>query len=322
MRNSVFIEAFRTVDADAWDEFLAAQSDGLDFLHTRRFLSHRETPLEDLSFLVRDRRGAVAGVFPAARDPEQSGVVISHPGLTYGGLIAGRRLRDGDMLDAMMAICDRLRNEGVRVLRYKPVPSIYRAQPRDDDLYAICRLAGRLVRCDLGAALNLSMPAKPQRRRLRAVKRAKMAGLEVERGAHLLEELWPLITHTLADRIGGRPTHTLAELQTIRNLFPKRFDIAIVRQRNTPIAGLVLFISRYVARLQYIVSSSEGYAHNAVDLAIDRCIDEEREKGRHYIDFGTSTLDAGQALSIGVQDFKAGFGAGSIVQQVWEIDLA
>ena len=160
-----------------------------------------------------------------------------------------------------------------------------------------------------------------QQRRIRAVRRAKEVGLRAERGAHLLEEIWPLIMLNFADRIGEQPTHSLNELQTIRDLFPDRFDIIIVWHGNTPVAGLVLFISLYVSRLQYIVSSSEGYAHNAVDFAINHCIDEEYRNGRRYIDFGTSTLGAGQALATGVQEFKAGFGAGSFVQQVWEINL-
>ena len=239
-----------------------------------------------------------------------------------GSCAAGSRaLRDGAMLRALEAVGAHLRQDGARLLRYKPVPAIYRAQPREDDIYALHRLGGRPIRCDLGAALDLAMPAKTEQRRRRALKRAASSGLAVERGAHLLEDIWPLITATFADRMGARPTHSLGELQRIRDLFPGQFDILAARLESEPVAGVVLLVSRHAARLQYIVSSAEGYARNALDPVIDRCIADERGRGRRYLDFGTSTLDAGRALSDGVQGFKAGFGAGSILQQVWELEL-
>ena len=156
------------------------------------------------------------------------------------------------------------------------------------------------------ASVRVSLFVDPEARQLEAALATGAAAVEIHTGAY-------------ADAAAGAAQ--AAELQRIRDLFPGQFDILAARLESEPVAGVVLLVSRHAARLQYIVSSAEGYARNALDPVIDRCIADERGRGRRYLDFGTSTLDAGRALSDGVQGFKAGFGAGSILQQVWELEL-
>ncbi len=62
------------------------------FLHTRRFLAYHQDRFKDVSLLLANDKGIV-GLFPAALDPAEARTVVSHPGITYGGLLhSGNRL--------------------------------------------------------------------------------------------------------------------------------------------------------------------------------------------------------------------------------------
>jgi hypothetical protein len=53
-----------------------------------------------------DDGGQIIGVFPAALDPQHRDTVVSHPGLTYGGVVHKEALRGAVMLEVLQEIYD------------------------------------------------------------------------------------------------------------------------------------------------------------------------------------------------------------------------
>src|SRR3712207_2892831 len=121
---NVAVRRYRGQDAEAWDRLTAAAGNGT-FLHERRFLAYHGERFRDLSLVVEDNRGRIIGVFPAALDPGRTDTVVSHPGLTYGGVVHKGALRGTAMLDVLQGICGMYREMGLQYLRYKVVPYIY-----------------------------------------------------------------------------------------------------------------------------------------------------------------------------------------------------
>src|SRR5258705_9255417 len=95
--------------AAAWDEFVA-RAPMATLLHTRRYLSYHGERFSDVSVLLVDERQRVIAVFPAALDPDDDKCVISHPGVTYGGIFYDGGLRGGRM------------NEGLDILPHPYTP--------------------------------------------------------------------------------------------------------------------------------------------------------------------------------------------------------
>src|SRR4051794_9530246 len=103
------------IDPAALDEFVA-RAPMATFLHSRRFLSYHGDRFRDLSLAVLDESQRLAGLFAAAQDPGSEHRVVSHPGLTYGGLVHDGRLGGERMIEALGAICSHYRQQGFGTL--------------------------------------------------------------------------------------------------------------------------------------------------------------------------------------------------------------
>src|SRR5437870_5605049 len=160
------------------------------FLHSRRFISYHRDRFVHRSLLLRDARSRLVGVFPAATDPTNEGRVVSHPGITYGGIVHRGVLAGAAMVRAVREIGACYARDGFKALRYQAVPGIYHERPSDDDVYALLSLGARLFRCDLSCAIDLSDRGRRNERRRRAERKASEHGVEVAVGSEHVAELW------------------------------------------------------------------------------------------------------------------------------------
>src|SRR5713101_8013590 len=148
------MQLFPAADLDPvlHDEFVA-RAPMATLLHTRSYLSYHGERFRDVSVWLMDEKERLAGVFPAAIDPTDDKCVVSHPGVTYGGIVHVGRLRGERMIEALNALCRHYAQDGFETLRYKAVPYIYHRAPSNDDLYALFRLGARRYRCDLSSTI-------------------------------------------------------------------------------------------------------------------------------------------------------------------------
>jgi hypothetical protein len=313
--------AFVAADAERWDAFCAGAVNAT-FLHTRRFLSYHGDRFADRSLVLEDDGGRWIGVVPAAADPGDERTVVSHPGLTYGGVLHQGGLRGEAMLEAFAAAAACWRDShGHRTLRYKAVPRIYHRAPAEDDLYALLRLDAPRVRCDLSSTVDLANPLPLSERRRRMLKKARAAGVAVEEGAAQAGELWPVLEAVLSLRHEARPVHSLAEIETLLERFPGQVRVVVARHELRVVAGTVLFIAGQTTHTQYLSSDETGQALGALDLVIDAQIRAARERGARWFDFGISNEDQGRTLNHGLHRYKSEFGAGGTVHEFFELDL-
>lgn len=312
---------FADGDEAAWDGVVARSCNGT-MLHTRRFISYHRDRFHDRSLVIEDRRGKMVGVFPAAQDRSDPELVISHPGLTYGGLVHDGSVRGALMIDALEQAAAHYRGAGYRRLRYKVVPAMYHTGPAADDLYALFRLGARLYRSDLSAAIDMSHRGKiahsrPQRRR-----KAEAAGVSVDITWTEIAGFWRVLEENLARRHGAAPVHSFEEINLLNDRFPDDIMLVAAKVGETVVGGTVLFSAGPVLHSQYTATSEEGRATFAVDPIYDRAIDLALKRGSRFFDFGTSTVDEGRILSQDLYQFKVSFGAGGTTYDHYELDLA
>lgn len=307
-------------DQEIWDRLVEVSWNGT-FLHTRRFLSYHGDHFEDRSLLILGDDDQLLGVMPASIDPHHPWQIISHPGLTYGGIVHEGGLGAGAMLKALELVCDTYRKGGFTRLLYKATPYIYHRLPAQDDLYALFRMQALRVRCDLASSIDLLNRGPMSRSRKQGYMKAQKQGLRVVSGDEYLEGLWRVLNEQLQIRHGATPVHSLAQIQHLIRLFPENIRCLVALWCSEVVAGIVLFVMPTVTHVQYSISSQRGRELSAADLIIETAIQEARAKGHRYFDYGSSNEDGGWVLNNGLARFKAGFGASGTVLEHYQIDF-
>ena len=311
--------AFDERHAAAW-EGICERAVNATFQHTRRFLAYHGRRFADQSVLLLAGDEPV-GAFPAASDPQDPRVVVSHPGATYGGVVHDGRLVGSRMIEAVAALASHYRDAGLRRLLYKALPHIYMTAPAQDDLYALFRHGAQRVRCDLSCAIDLAHRLPASERRRRGARKATRS-VAISADPAQLHPYWSVLTSNLQDRHGARPVHTLDELLLLRERFPSRILTRTALIEGHVQAGVVFFNCDRVWHAQYIASSEEGQRACALDALFEAAILEARECGARFFDFGISNEQQGRALNDGLYRFKSEFGGGGVVHEFFELELA
>lgn len=312
------IRAFQESDSQQWDDF-CANSANATFLHTRRFLSYHGSRFKDRSLIIEDGKLWLA-ILPAAEHPSQNQVVVSHPGITYGGLLHQGRLNGAETLQAFELIRQFYAEQGYQELYYKAIPLIYPTVPAQDDLYALFRLGAERYRCDLSSSIDLSNRRQASERRRRALRKANQAGIVIDNSINRLAEFWAVLSENLAEKHQAKPVHSLAEIQVLIERFPDNIQLRCAIQAGQVLAGTLLFITPRVAHSQYIASSAAGQEVNALDAVFQHCI-ETAVPGIRYFDFGISNENEGQVLNEGLYRFKTEFGGSGVVHEFYRLAL-
>ena len=165
-------------------------------------------------------------------------------------------------------------------------------------------------------------PLKMRKLRLRGAKKAIDNGLYIDRMSDedwpTLRRYWDILTEVLERHHGVAPVHTVDEMQLLMSRFPQQIKLFLVRQEKDVMAGCVVFLTKYVAHIQYIAASDEGKELGALDLLFRHLINE-RFKQMRYVDFGISTERGGMYLNEGLIFQKEGFGARSVCYDTYEL---
>ena len=279
---------FTDSNAEDWDDFIS-ECPSATFLHTRRFLSYHQNRFTDRSIIVTNR-GQLVAVLPAALSHIDKLSIVSHPGLTYGGLQFIEKLGGEDLLEVMRQACDFYRKNGYRSLIYKAVPWFYHERPTQLDIYAIWRLGGEVYQENLSNVINLRCRGAVGSRRKRAKKRAIKSQLKIRSGGDCLTPFWGLLTQNLKDKYSVSPTHSLEEIMLLKSMFPDAIDCVVAEHNGEAVAGVVYFETANTTHCQYIGSNGRGRNLGAVDLVLEFLIEESERRGNSWFDFASALI--------------------------------
>ena len=309
------VRRYTASERKVWDEFVGRSKNGT-FLFMRDYMDYHHERFADCSAIVADPSGQPVALFPANLAGDR---VISHGGLSYGGMISDSSMsaaRGVDVFDQWMEYC---RSLGANEISYKAVPPIYHRAPSDEDLYALFCYGAVLVRRDVLSVVDLTAPLPLQSRRRRGARRAAQSGFVVRESGDL-DAFWPILEANLDSRHGVKPVHTLAEIQLLRQRFPDNISLFAVFEGETMCAGSVLYCAPPTVHAQYIASTPRAREIGGLDLLFTSLLSQDRSNIR-YFDFGNSNTQEGRYLNRGLAEFKEGFGARAICQDFYRLAL-
>lgn len=320
LRRNKLIEvaSFSKHDEAKWDEFVV-NSTVPNLLFIRNYINYHEDRFIDRSLMCFQRNELVA-IFPAAESPVNGNEIISHPGLSFGGLVSKKNASQ-DIVEACLDEISKYFSEcGYKKLTYKAVPHIYHTRPFEQDQYFLWKQGFICNRIDLSVSINLSRRIDLGSRRLRGLKKASST-LSLSRNMFFIESFWKILDNNLKNRHSATPTHSLEEITLLISRFPKDIIPIFAVKDGKCIGGVIIYRSPQVHHAQYISASTEGQTLGALDFIFDDAVKSAREEGAAFFDFGISTTNNGRDLNQGLYSFKYEFGGGGTCQRFYTKEL-
>lgn len=289
----------------AWDE-IVRNSPAATFLHLRGYMDYHRARFADRSVMVYNERGSLLAVMPACEGDQHT--IVSHAGLTYGGLLTRRRgLTPETMLDVMRALLLYYHSEGYHRVEVRPAPYIYWREPSDDLTYAAFRLGAKMTRCHYSGTIDLSHGFRPC-----LSKHDKTP----EIGEDSIASFWPILQQRLEERYNVLPAHTQTEMELLQSRFPSQIKVFTARIEGRIVAGTVIYNTGMTVHTQYMATTAEGRECEALPQLISYIAGLYSDTAR-YLDYGASTEDDGSILNEALAISKHKQGARAVCYCSW-----
>ena len=298
-----------------WNRFVESARNST-FLFNRDYMDYHADRFQDMSLMIY-RKGKLFALLPANR---RCGVLYSHQGLTYGGLILSNKATALDVLEIFQAIHAYVKGKGINKVRYKPLPYIYHQIPSQEDLYALFRLTdARIVGRNISSTIYQENKIKFIESRKSGIRKALANGVTV-RQSDDYTVFWEILDTNLKNKYGVAPVHSLEEMTLLHSRFPKEIKLYLAYQGDKALGGTVLYVNKRVVHTQYISASMEGKGLGVLDLLFDYLINYEYTNFPIF-DFGQSTEEMGHKLNESLIFQKEGFGGRGMCYDIYEYEL-
>ncbi len=295
-----------------WNEFVSSAKNGM-FLFDRDYMEYHSDRFSDHSLMF-FRDSKVLCLLPANI---REGTLYSHEGLTFGGVISNREMKLNLMLWVFDALVEYCKKERIKEILYKAIPHIYHSIPAEEDLYALFSHQAKLVGRSVTSAIYIPETTPFDYGRRRTLVKAKEHNLAVKESFDF-KLFMNMVESNLLERHGAKPTHSFGEIQLLANRYPNNIKLFASFKDNTMLAGVLIYESKNVAKIQYIANSPAGRFIGAGDIVVNYLINEHY-KGKKYFDFGTSMLDQGLSLNSSLLLYKESYGARTVVYDSYKL---
>jgi hypothetical protein len=315
--DDISVELYSPQKQREWDAFIE-KSKNAHFMHQRNYMDYHADRFKDCSLILRSVEKGVVAVFPANI---ADGIVYSHQGLSFGGVLVGKRATMVSVAQYFDAISSYLKkNYKVSKVIYKRVPDFYNTFPSQEDLYALFRIGAKVIHRDISSLIKLDSRLGYTRGRKWSINKAKKAGVVVSEVTQI-ECFWDLVTSVLHERHDVKPVHNVQEIALLMHKFPHRIRCFVAQHPDsTLLAGTLIYETDLVAHTQYLANSALGRKVGALDYLLDVLI-SFIYKDKAYFDFGISTKNNGLILNEGLITQKESFGARGVVYDCYKWDL-
>lgn len=312
MRVEIYTPSYRT----KWDLFVN-NAKNTTFLFKRDFIEYHKDRFKEFSLLLLDETDKILSILPGNLTPDN--ILISHQGLTYGGLITPQAFKLHNYIQSFYLILEFIHKKGIQTLRLKCFPQFFNVSPTDEIEYILFLLKATLFRRDVAFVID-------QFNRIPYSGNIRREGNKAEKsGAYIKEDddfdiFWEeILTPNLMSRFGVQPVHSLSEIKYLKSQFPTNIKQYNVYNNNEVVAGTTMFLTDLVAHCQYISASDTGRKNGSLNFLFKQLIDQTLSNHRHF-DFGIVNEDNGTTLNSGMLFWKESFGGRSHKHDFYDIN--
>jgi len=284
------------------------------FFFTRKFM-----PLEnEASVLVYKNKTPVA-FLPATQQGERQ--IISHPKMSFGGLIFTPALHLHELPQVLLALFSHYSSLGFSELVYKATPAAYFPQA-EGLLPWLLRCSATLPKVELNALLPLQAPlVQDNAHKLRQSKKAEKEGVFFlkNKNPHFL---WEILEAQLWEKHKQHPTHSAKEFRHLMRNFPTEVQLWEAHHPTLGLcAGAGTFQSSQVLHTQYLTSSSQGQKLGALSFLVQHLRQYAQHQGLQFLSLGVSEERQKNTVNSGLLRWKSEFGAFGAAHYTFQVSL-
>ena len=213
----VDVRKFKKEDTEIWNTFISNSKNGT-FLFHRDYMDYHADRFEDHSLMI-FVKNKLQAIVPANINKESK--LISHNGLTYGGIVIGKNIRLNLYLIIYAAINKFLKLKGVNEWELKLIPDFYTELPSQECQYALFLDKAKRTRVDTALVIRQKEKLKYQNRRKRSINKAKNAAYKVLNDNDFKRFWTEILIPNLMERFGVKPVHSLEEIESLSEKFPE-----------------------------------------------------------------------------------------------------
>ncbi|OXX53567.1 hypothetical protein B9J80_09060 [Vibrio sp. V12_P9A6T4] len=300
-----------------WDSLIKSSRTPL-FFFERNFLEYHQDRFIDHSLMFYSDEELIA-VLPATINANESKLeLVSHAGLTYGGLILSLRLRGNIVEDILVSLDKYCELNEISRITLKSIPYIFHKIASQEDLYFIHNKSNySIIKRELSTVLHLDNRLKMSKGRKALVSRARKNNLKVLESKDF-DGFHKLLTEVL-NKHGAKPVHSVVELNYLNEFYPSNIILKTVEIDGEIVSGALLFVFESVIHTQYLATNELGRENGALDLIIEECISYYSSNKFKYFSFGVSTENSGRVLNQGLLSQKESFGGRSLVLDTYQV---
>ena len=308
------INKYTEADKKLWDDFISLSKNG-NFLFLRDYMDYHKDRFKDHSFIFW-KNDKIIAVLPANEDGKN---LVSHGGLTFGGLIMDFSIRIADVLEIFELLCIYCKNSGFQSIIYKVIPFVFCNYPAEEDKYALFKYNAQLIKRDISSVLSL------QENKIRFLEGKRQSVAKCEKiGLQIIEsndfsEYWELLNDVLS-KFNVKPVHSLQEITYLKSKMPDKIKLYEAHLNDSLFAGIVIYDYSRVVHTQYMANSTEGRNARALDY-MNHVLINHIYADRKYYSWGISTEEGGKTLNTGLISQKEEMGGRGIILDTYKIDL-
>jgi hypothetical protein len=313
---NITVRKYNSSDYQQWNTFIS-NAKNATFLFHRDFMEYHKDRFEDYSLIV-ESEGKWLCVVPANAAEDK---IISHQGLTYGGLVYTEKLKLEKVILIFEKLLKYLNEQQFFSFKIKCLPSIYATHFSNEIDYALFLSKAQLIRRDALAVIDLTKQLVYSKDRKEGVKRGDKNKLEIREELNF-EPFWnTILIPNLSRKHNAKPVHSLEEITMLKQKFPERIRQFSVYHNDEIVAGTTVFETDLVAHSQYISGNELKNEFGSLDF-LHHYLFTTVYQNKKYFDFGISNENEGKNVNQGLSYWKESFGANSVTQDFYEVTTA
>jgi hypothetical protein len=310
------IRPYQESDYELWNTFVTAAKNAT-FLFHRDFMEYHKDRFDDFSLLVFDGVNLVA-VLPANRVDNK---VYSHQGLTYGGFVYRSKLKIEEVQTMLDLLFDFFKSERIEYFYLHPIPSFYLGQGNAAIDFFLIKKGAQLYRKEMNMVAHLNQEIPISKSKVKHFRRTELLGLRVVEESNFQPFWEKILEPRLLEKYDAKPVHSLAEIQLLKERFPKNIKQFSAYLEEEIVAGITLFEFDNGVKSQYGATSKKGETCRALDFLFISLLDIFQKQGKLFFDMGIVNDSSEKGFHSGLLQQKEELGCTVWSQDFYKITL-
>lgn len=272
----------------------------------------------DFSLMVKKENDIVA-VLPANKRTDE---LISHQGLTYGGLITRKDLDVESIKAVVNALLTFLKDAGFKFIEIRELPTFYQCDLSHYVLNALIDDTATIIGANKVLAIDYNKPLSIHKTKLKHYRKNKDKGFEIKEEDNF-DEFWnQVLVPRLKDRHNTKPVHTLQEISLLKSRFNNQIKQFNIYLKGEILAGITIFDKGQIVKSQYGATTALGETERALEYLFIDLIHKYKAEGKSFFSMGT-IMDKSyrEGYNIGLMRQKIELGCNEYKQNILRIFL-